>query len=512
MKLLSILLFLSSFPGLQDRERPFVYHYENVLGTSLELKVQAATPAAAEAAETAALAEIDREAKVLSGYDPTSEFSRWMKTRNQAVPVSAALYRVLSGFDRYRALTGGALDPAAEAATRVWKSAAAAQRLPSPAELDGAVASVRLPHWSLDGGARTATHLSDTPLVLNSFAKSYIVGRAADAALASSGATAVVVNIGGDLVVRGAWSEPVNVADPTDDAENAEPAARITVRDRAVATSGNYRRGVQIGSRFYSHLIDPRTARPVDHILSSTVVASDPSDAGALATAFSVLTPEESARVAATIPGVEYLLIDKDGRHIASPGWSALQAPQSRMALAFAAAPAPAPGPAPQAAGGLWDPNYELTVTLELARLDGMRARRPYVAVWIEDKDKFPVRTIALWFEKIRWLPELRAWYHDDRVRSMAEGGDITASVSSATRSPGKYTLKWDGKDNAGKPVKAGRYTVCIEASREHGTYQVYRQEVDFNGTPRQIPLQGGTEIAAASLEYAKRVHSNAGN
>ena len=33
------------------------------------------------------------------------------------------------------------------------------------------------------------------------------------------------------------------------------------------------------------------------------------------------------------------------------------------------------------------------------------------------------------------------------------------STVSSATRGPGKYTLVWDGKDNAGKPVKAGSYT-----------------------------------------------------
>ena len=34
-----------------------------------------------------------------------------------------------------------------------------------------------------------------------------------------------------------------------------------------------------------------------------------------------------------------------------------------------------------------------------------------------------------------------------------------------------------------GKPVKPGKYTVCIEVTREHGTYQVYRQEMDFSGT-----------------------------
>src|SRR5206468_2359978 len=108
---------------------------------------------------------------------------------------------------------------------------------------------------------------------------------------------------------------------------------------------------------------------------------------------------------------------------------------------------------------------------------------------------------LALWTEKPRWLPELRAWFRDDRVRKMAEGNEIASSVSSATRSPGKYTLKWDGKDNAGKPVKAGKYTVVIEATREHGTYQVIRQEIDFTGTPKQITLQGGTEISAASLD-----------
>jgi thiamine biosynthesis lipoprotein ApbE len=475
----------------------FAFHHENVLGTSLELKVTAATLPAAKKAEARALAEIDREAKILSGYDPSSEFSRWMKTRGEAVPVSQELYDVLSRFDRYRALTDGALDPAAEAIGKIWKAAAASDRLPTSAELAPVVAAVHGPNWSLDPVRRTATHLSDTPLMLNSFTKSYIAGHAADAAMSAPGVTGVVLNIGGDLVVRGAAPEAVYIADPRNDAENAEPIAGITVRDRAVATSGNYRRGVRIGGTFYSHIVDPRTGQPADAIWSSTVVAPDPSDAGALATAFSVLTPEESARVAASMPGVEYLLIARGGRRIASPGWGSLGA-------AFAPAAAE---PVPQAAEGEWDPNYELTINLELAQPGGGRARRPYVAVWIEDANKLPVRTLALWYQKPRWLPELRAWYHDDRARAAVEHREITGSVSSATRPPGKYTLKWDGKDDNGKPVKAGTYTVVIEAVREHGTYQILRQEMEFKGVPKQIELKGGTEIGSASLDYGRKTH-----
>jgi hypothetical protein len=80
-------------------------------------------------------------------------------------------------------------------------------------------------------------------------------------------------------------------------------------------------------------------------------------------------------------------------------------------------------------------------------------------------------------------------------------------SISSATRLPGKYKLRWDGKDEAGKFVKAGKYIVLIEASREHGTYQLIRQELDFNGSPQQIDLPGNMEIASASLDYHRITH-----
>jgi len=486
-----LLLCLGATSSTSLRRRTYIFNYENVLGTSLELKVGAMSPGAAELAEEAALGEIDREAKILSAWDPASEFSRWERTRGKAVPVSPELFEVLGLFDQWRERTDGALDASAEAVTRVWKRAEARHTLPSEEELAAAVVAVHQRHWQLDAAGRTATHLSGTPLALNSFAKSYIAGHAANAALAEDGVQSVVVNIGGDLVVRGEGTERVAVADPKSDAENAAPVAELEIRDRAIATSGNYRRGEEIGGRHYSHIVDPRTGMPAEQILSSTVVATNPAAAGAMATAFSVLAPAESRRVAAAIPGTEYLLIARDGERIMSPGWTL---------LAAAARPVPTPVPAP---GPVWDDSMELTISVDLARLEG-RARRPYFAAWVEDGDKFPVRTIALWYQRDRWLPELRAWYRSDRLRAMAEGSDITRSVSSATRSPGHYTLNWDGKDNQGKLVKPGKYTVYIECAREHGGYDLFHKEIDFNGTPEKIQLPGGREIASASLDYHK--------
>lgn len=467
------------------------FGYENVLGTSLDLKIVAASEAAAEKAQQAALDEIDRRAKILSGYDPSSEFSQWMRTKDRAVAVSPELFEVLDLFDQWRNRTNGALDASAETITRVWKHAASENRMPTAQELASAVATVRQKHWLLNAADRTATHLDDAPLVLNSFAKSYIVSHAADAVMRTEDVTGAVVNIGGDLVVRGAFTEPVDVADPCSDAENSDPIASLAIHDRAVATSGSYRRGVEIGGQHYSHIVDPRTGQAAGDIVSSTVVSPDAATAGALATAFSVMKPAESTQLAAVIPNTDFLIVNRKGQRFASKGWRALSLPVSPM-------------PAAAGGGATFDTSMELTVHLEIARINDFRVRRPYVAVWIEDQDKFPVRTIALWMEKPKYLDEMKAWYKDDRLRAMSEGTSITRSVSGATRPAGKYTVQWDGKDNSGKLVKAGKYNVLVEATREHGTYQLMHQEIDFSGTPKQVELPGGTELASASLDYHK--------
>jgi thiamine biosynthesis lipoprotein len=504
----AILLLASGQGGSSSasaRHGLYVFQYENVLGTSLEIKVVAPSAAQSEKAESAALAEIDRESHILSSWDPDSEFSRWFRTMGQPVRVSPELFEVLNLFDEWRGLTQGALDASAETITRVWKRAAAEKRLPSQVELDAAIASVRRVHWRLDPANRTATHTSDTPLALNSFVKSYIAGHAAETALSASGVRGLVVNIGGDLVVRGDWRELVDVSDPKSDSENGVPIARLVIRDRAVATSGDYRRGVEIGGRHYSHIVDPRTGMPADQIISSTVIAQNPAEAGALATALSVLTPEESSRLASLMPGVEYLLVMKNGGKIMSRGWNSFEAaPSSRFA-----ALQPVPAYSEIAAGSSasqWNPKYELTVTIELNLIEGYRVHRPYVAVWIEDEQHAPVRTIALWFGKYKFLHELRAWSREESRRSVSEDTHVMNSVSSATRPPGKYTFMWDGRDDFGNLVNAGKYTVMIEAVREHGSYQLMHQEIDFNGSPKQFQLPGDVEIASATLDYHKIV------
>ncbi len=487
-------------PAAAETSGLYIAHADHILGTSFDLKINATAYSAAVLAEATIRTEIDRLTQTLSSYRPDSEFSRWLAAPvGEAVAVSSDLFAVLTSFDQWRTQTNGALNAAAERINQLWQQAAQSGMIPSDADRAQAVADVGQTHWQLDATNQTATRLTQTPLQLHTFAKSYVMDRAADAALAIPGIRAVVLNIGGDLVVRGNWTEAVAIANPRAATENDRPLAQLLVQNRAVATSGDYRRGVQIGVDWFSHIVDPRTAEPARQVISATVVHPDAVTAGALATAFNILSPAESEQLATTLPGTDYLIVATNGsdtQHHTSPGWAQLHQPETTSTATSSDNTTARLLSISAQRDKLWDPKQELVISLELSRFEG-RYHSPFVAVWVEDQNHVPVRQLALWYNKPRWLPELRAW--NDQQRN---GGVNPASVSGATRSPGTYTLKWDGKDDKGEYVKQGKYTVFIEAAREHGTYQLIRQEMDFNGKFKQQPLNGNVEIASAALDY----------
>jgi thiamine biosynthesis lipoprotein ApbE len=397
--------------------------------------------------------------------------------------VSAELFEVLNLFDEWQTRTGGALSASAGTGVALWQKAEGDQTVPTKEELRRAAERMNQQHWTLDPLAHTATHLSAEPLLLNSFVKSYIIDKVASKMMAIPGVMGCVVNIGGDMVISGDLSERVSISDPKADAENDKPLSILNVGNHAIATSGNYRRGYTIGNQWYGHILDARTAVPASDVISATVVAPGATDAGALATAFSILAPEESTALANVASGVSYQIIMRSGERIESEGWRTLEI---RDAV---------PYNTQVTTNGL----VEMTIELELARFEG-RFRRPFVAVWIEDGKKESVRTLALWYNKPRWLPDLKRWYSKNR-ENLYNAESSVSSISSATRSPGRYTLKWDGLSDDDRPVSNGKYTLYIEAAREHGTYQMLRQDFDWNGKAKHITLQGGVEITAASID-----------
>lgn len=493
MYLLVLLLTFVDTSANPPKSKNFVSHYENVMGTSFEMKLLTNSEKKADKAERIALAEIARLSSILSSYDPNSEFSRWLNTQNQPTKVSSELIEVISLFEKWNIKTHGAINPAFASINILWKNAAKFQQIPSREKLDQAIVDAAQQHWLIDYQLSTITHLSKSPLLINTFVKSYIMDRVVKKVKDETAIDQVLINIGGDVITSGDQEETIHITDPRASAINDAPLAIVKLNNKFVATSGDYRRGYLINNHWYSHIIDPRTAQPAADIISATVIYDNATDAGAMATAFNILSFTEIEALAEEFPGLAYLVVDKNGQQFKNSNWKAIEQEQhsfnnDKNVLAK---------------DDLWDPAYELVVNLELAKIQGP-SRRPFVAIWIEDKDKNSVRTVTVWFNKPRWLRDLRAWYRANNTKFNAESGSIR-TVSSATRSAGAYEIKWDGKDDGGELVKKGTYTVYIEVAREHGTYQLISQELKVNNKTTKIELPSNVEVASASLEVKKK-------
>lgn len=498
----------------------FVFHREEVMGTSLELRVEADSAEAARRAEGRVLGEIDRLSAIFSGYDPSSEFSRWLGTSKVPTETAPELFEVLEASERWGEASGGAFDPRVEALSRLWSTCARDDRRPTAEEIGAARRLMGPPAWRLDPARRTAERLSPCPISLNAIAKGFIVERACNLAIGRDGEVrSALLNVGGDMRASGAAAQTIGIARPKGDSETTEPLTYVAVRGRSVATSGNSQRGFRIGGRWYSHIFDPRSGLPVERTVAATVIAERGADADALATIFNVLSVEESLRLAASLPGVECLIVGEDGKVSRSAGWGRYETtppPSVPVAGSPLLARATSDGTSKDRAkdgaekASVWDV-FELLVRFEINRPEGKirHYNRPYLAVWVEDKQGFPVRTLTLWVlgteHGSRWIPELRRWHRGDQARRRVDETKLVATIARPTRPPGKYEVIWDGKDDHGKRLAGGEYTIFLEAAREHGTYQSLSKKVVLADKPFVEGLKGNIEIKSATLEYRRK-------
>jgi len=496
---LVIVCSLTGFRGVSAGD--FSFHHENVMGTSMELVVHADGEASARRAEARVLHEIDRLTMVLSNHVPDSEFRRWQAGPIGEVAVSPDLRSVLGASDLWRERSGGAFDPRVQMLSRLWADAARLGRVPSTEMIAARVRQLRHPAWRI-GSDGVAKRLSGDPLTLDAIAKGYIVERAASVGLdRADGVTGLLLNVGGDLRAAGDFDARIGVTSPLADSETSEPAAIIEVRDRAVATSGRSQRFFQIGGRRYSHIIDPRTGWPAVGAAGATVIARSSTDADALATILNVVSPEEGLRLVDSIDDAACMIFAADSKVFRSRLWGRFE-----MAAPLRAVVANRPDE------GTWDENFELAIDYEIGKPDGnnRRYRRPYVAIWVEDKDGKAVRTITLWLSlggsgPDRWVPDLKRWYPADQERKKRMKTDLVYTIARATRQPGTYSSIWDGKDDGGTLVKAGDYTINIETAREHGTYQIIKTPITVDGKPFDKELKGNAEIKSASISYRRK-------
>ena len=258
------------------------------------------------------LAGIDR---AMSTYRDDSEISRFNRLgAGESLVFSEETWAVLELAWRVRQESDGAFDPTVGPLVDAWGFGAPG-RGPAPtpvagdrlAELRRAIGAIEL----LDN--RRVLKIEDgAALDLSAIAKGWAVDRVSEALL-EAGYPDHLVEVGGEVRTAGhspagdPWRIAIERPPPgpagsdsglAGDAPVTEirPAIQnvLPIADGALATSGDYRNYWERDGVRYSHTIDPRTGRSVEHSLASaSVFHASCAVADAYATALMVLGPDE---------------------------------------------------------------------------------------------------------------------------------------------------------------------------------------------------------------------------
>ena len=288
------------------------------MAVPIKIVLYAPDGVSASSAAEAAFSRIRQLDGILSDYapqsdsDPQSELRRLGSAASggKAVPVSKDLWRVLSHAEAFSRRSGGAFDVTVGPVVRLWRRARRTRRMPSPERLKLARELVGYRLIRLDSDHRAVVLLKPgMKLDLGGIAKGYAVDEAL-AALRKLGIGRALVDAGGDIALGDpppgspGWS--IGIAHLEADG----PPSRVAVLSGvAIATSGDTWQYVEIGGRRYSHIVDPRTGLGLTDHSSVTVVAPTGILADALASAVSVLGPQQGLKLIEDTPGAAALIV-----------------------------------------------------------------------------------------------------------------------------------------------------------------------------------------------------------
>lgn len=279
-----------------------------VMGTTAWVTITGRGESEAAEAADAVFRELYRIESVMSTWKSSSELSRLnADARGLPIGVSGELYALVDSALSYSRMTFGAFDATIRPLVLLWGFQGGEPRLPSQAAIDSARSLVGWERVALDSAAFTITLPPGMQIDVAGIAKGYAVDRSA-VILAERGIRSALVNLGGNIRAigrpadSGGWR--IGVRDPLG---GTATVGIVQLVDAAIATSGNYENFVEVDGRRYGHLIDPRSGRPVESVLSVTVVAPTALAADALSTGFFILGPAETAAALEALGGVAAL-------------------------------------------------------------------------------------------------------------------------------------------------------------------------------------------------------------
>ena len=230
-------------------------------------------------------------------WDPNSDTAKINRSYGHPARVSADMYALLKEAVGYNILTKGTFDITAGPVIQLWKNAGKKGQLPSRQEIDEARQAV---------GVKNISFLPDHTIeLLNPKTRIDLGGLGANVAvdeavqvLRKHNYRDFMVAAAGDMYMSGhnctgkPWQ--IGVLNPLDKTKLADVLA---LSDMAASTSGDYERFVVVQGQKYSHVVNPITGYPQQGSTSGTAIAPSIKEAGALAKALIILSPQQAIKL-----------------------------------------------------------------------------------------------------------------------------------------------------------------------------------------------------------------------
>lgn len=288
---------------------------EMIMGTLVEITVIPANEKAIREAFEA-LKKVDA---LMSTYKEDSEIS--ILNREGRAQVSEETLEVIEDAIKFSKLTDGAFDITCRPLINLWNKVKTEEKLPTEEEIEEAISLVGYQGIILEGN-QIRLEKKGMQIDLGGIAKGYAVDKAIEA-LKKNGIKRALVNAGGDLYALGTDSQgekwQIGVQDPR---EEDRVIDIIKVKDRAVATSGDYRRYFTLEGKRFSHIVNPKTGLTIQDVpMSVTIIGPDATTTDALSTGVFVLGPEEGMKLIESLPEIEGMIISEGMKKITSQGW-----------------------------------------------------------------------------------------------------------------------------------------------------------------------------------------------
>ena len=252
----------------------------------------------------------------MSTYIADSEISKFNdSTEKMPFTPSSDFLEVMQVAMDIHKRSGGAWDGSLDPLVTLWGFGRDGQKEqpPSQKEIDASLSQVDFSRVSISSDGQFLKNDPRLTIDLASIAKGYGVDVIA-VLLKDQGYEDFLIEIGGEIFASGKrdkntpWRVGINT--PSKSAGFGQVYKVMSVADKGLATSGDYRNYFISEGRMYSHIIDPRTGYPVTNgVVSASVIAETCTLADGLATALMVMGPDAGLELVERMTNVEALII-----------------------------------------------------------------------------------------------------------------------------------------------------------------------------------------------------------